>query len=218
MAEQTFSSLELLEKKAGLVKNQNKTRKSALKHYFSRGGIIRVELDSQKGKDWPVLVYPTKIRLRALIREKNSLKANYLKKKKDWEKKLREAEFYDITHSLKKFSSPLYWKHLAKIMSDSDYRNDAEKVKLPLHLVSDSRWKPMIRMFIEDEEYRKQLTETVEHSIVYKKHKKVARYASELRDFRKSESSKKIAELQKKIDEIERDLNSYRELMKWSNE
>lgn len=218
MPEQTVSSLEVLEKKARLSKGQDKERWEALEHYFSRGGIIRADFDPRKAKEWPTLLYPTKLRLRALIREKEKLRANYSKKRKDWEKKLRDAELYGITHQVKKYSSPLYWKHWAKLMRDTDYRADAEKVKLPLHLVADPRWQPMIRMFIEDLEYRKQLTETVQHSIVYKKDKKLARYASELRDFRKGESTKKLKELGKKLSEIDADTNSYRELMKWSNE
>ena len=218
MAEQTISSLAVLEKKAHLSRNPNKARKEALEHYFSKGGIIRVDLASRKPGNWPRLVYPTKLRLRALIREKGALKANYSKKKHDWEKKLKTAEFYGPKNSLKKFSSPLYWKHWAKLLVDEDYRADAEKVKLPLHLVADPRWQPMIRMFIEDLEYRKQLTETVQHSIVYKKNKKLARYATELQDFRKSESTRKLKELDKKLAGIEADINAYRELIKWANE
>ena len=218
MTEQTISSLAVLEKKARLSRDPNKARKRALEHYFSRGGIIRVDLASKKPGAWPRLVYPTKLRLRALIRQKDSLKSNYSKKKKNWEKKLREAELYGVKHALKKFSSPLYWKHWVKVLRDPDYRADAERVKLPMRLVADQRWQPMIRMFIEDLEYRKQLTETVQHSIVYKKDKKLARYATELQDFRKSESTRKLKELDKKLSEIEADINSYRELIKWANE
>jgi len=213
MAEQTFSSFESIEK--GFKPFEfNKVRKTVLAHYFGKGGIIRAHLVNDK----PKLVYPTKLRLRALIKEKEALRKNFIGKKRDWDKKFREAELYNLNHSVKKISSPLYWKHLAKTMSDADYKADAEKVKLPLHLVSDKRWQPMIRMFIENLEYRKQLTETVEHSIVYKKDKKLARYATELQQFRKSESSRKIIELQKKIDEANTDINSYNELIKWSNE
>ena len=218
MTEQTFSSLESLEKKARLAGGPDRGRREAIKHYFLRGGIVRVHLDSESQKQWPPLVYPTKLRIRALIKEKNSLKSNYSGKKRDWEKKLKDAEFYGLKHSVKKYSQPLYWKHKAKFARDSEYREDAEKVNLPLHLVADPRWQPMIRMFIEDLEYRKQLTETVENSIVYRKDKKLAKHATELQNFRKTESSRKIVELNKKIAEIDADINSYQALMDWSNE
>ncbi|MEM0359903.1 MAG: hypothetical protein QXK06_01020 [Candidatus Diapherotrites archaeon] len=218
MSEQTFSSLEFFEKKAGLKKDAKAERKAALKTYFGKGGIIRVDLDKKTAAGWPVLVYPTKLRLRALIREKERVRAVYLKKKKAWEKKLRDAELYNLSTFARQFSSPLYWKHFLQMMRDPDYRADAEKTRLPMHLVSDPRWKPMIRMFIEDLEYRKQLTETVENSIVYKKNKKLARYASQLAEFRKSESNKNIADLDKKIRDIEESLDSYRKLVEWANE
>jgi len=216
MPQQTISSIEVLSKKVNFSKNQHTERQEALKHYFSRGGIIRVNIEKQK--QWPGLVYPTKLRLRALIRQREVLKANYLKKTRDWEKKLKDAEFYGIMHSVKRFSSPLYWKHKTKMISDSDYRKDAEKVDLPLHLVSDPRWQPMIRMFIEDLEYRKQLTETVENSIVYKKDKKLAKYATELQTFRKTESNRKLKDLGKKVADLDKDINTFKELVKWSNE
>ncbi|MFH1234145.1 MAG: hypothetical protein V1493_00860, partial [Candidatus Diapherotrites archaeon] len=127
MPEQTFSSLDLLEKKAGLQKNPNAERKNALKNYFGKGGIIRVQLGAWNSTGWPALVYPTKLRLRALIREKEKLRANYAKKRKSWEKKLREAELYSISTFVKQFSSPLYWKHFLQMARDPDYKADAEK-------------------------------------------------------------------------------------------
>jgi hypothetical protein len=218
MPEQTFSSLDLLEKKAGLQKNPNAERKNALKNYFGKGGIIRVDLGPKNAKGWPALVYPTKLRLRALVRDKEKLRSNYAKKRKSWEKKLREAELYNVSTFVKQFASPLYWKHFLQMARNPDYKADAEKTKLPMHLVSDPRWQPMIRMFIEDLEYRKQLTETVEHSIVYKKNKKLARYASQLSEFRKTESNKNIVDLDKKLKEIDECLDSYKKLVEWANE
>ena len=73
----------------------------------------------------------------------------------------------------------------------------------------------MVRMFVTDDDYRAQLTETVEKSIVYKGDRKVARFADELKNFRMTEAAKKIDELQKKIDEINADLFALHELMKW---
>jgi hypothetical protein len=218
MPEQTFSSLDLLEKKAGLQKNPNAERKNVLKNYFGKGGIIRVQLGPPKSSGWPALVYPTKLRLRALVRDKEKLRSNYAKKRKSWAKKLRDAELYNVSTFVKQFSSPLYWKHFLQMARNPDYKADAEKTKLPMHLVSDPRWQPMIRMFIEDFDYRKQLTETVEHSIVYKKNKKLARYASQLSEFRKTESNKNIVELDKKLKEIDECLDSYKKLVEWANE
>ena len=78
------------------------------------------------------------------------------------------------------------------------------------------RWKPMIEMFVQNYDYRKKLTETVDRSIVYKGDRRVAKFAEVIRSFRIDESSKKVEELQKKIDLIDKDLEAMKELMKWA--
>ena len=87
------------------------------------------------------------------------------------EKTHKSASNYHLTNQVLKLKEPLYWKHIAKMATDSDYRKDAETVKLPAHLVSDKKWQPMVKMFVNDLDYRKQLSETVRTSVVYKKEK-----------------------------------------------
>jgi hypothetical protein len=76
----------------------------------------------------------------------------------------------------------------------------------------------MVKMFVNDLEYRKQLSETVKESIVYKKDKKVARYADELKDFRMKTSNKQIEDLNKKIEKLNTLETSLKELAKWAKE
>jgi hypothetical protein len=84
--------------------------------------------------------------------------------------------------------------------------------------VGDPRWKPMVKMFVNDIEYRKQLTETVTTSIVYKKDKKVARYADELKDFRMGASNRQMDDLQKKLDHISATEKALKEIQRWARE
>ena len=91
-------------------------------------------------------------------------------------------------------------------------------VKLPAHLVGDDKWKPMVKMFVNDIDYRKQLSETVDKSIVYKNNKKVAQYADELKDFRMGVSDKQIKDLDKKIAKINELEVALKELQKWAKE
>jgi len=218
MPQETFSSIEKFKKKAGSCLKGNAARAEALKHYFSSGGIVRVELGKKSEGKCPPLVYPTKLRLRKLSGEKQSALGSLNSKKKQWEKKFQDAKLYTAVHGVKKYSQPLYWKHLAKSAIDKDYKEKAEKVGLPVQLVSDKRWQPMIRMFLEDGDYRRQLTETVENSIVYRGNRKVARYAFQLQNFRKSESSRKIGEVDKKIGALKEDMSALKELMRWAGE
>ena len=195
-----------------LIENSDE-RVLAVKHYFSTGGVLSV---ASTGNGWPNLVFPTKRHVQKRLEVLEALSQRYQQRLGQWESKNLEARLYHATNNIKKLKEPLYWRHLLKYATDSDYRADAEKVKLPVHLVSDPKWKPMVKMFVSDTEYRKQLTETVETSIVYKRDRRVAKYADILHEFRISESQRKISELKKKISVIQGDINALNVLLKWA--
>lgn len=213
MAEVISNYEKFLEKVKGKMPDDSNPRVKALKHYFSKKGVISV--DSKGDESWPSLEYPSKDLLKSKIASLNKTKKAYSEQQAQWKQRHLEARTYHLSNNVKKLSSGLYWKHLAKYVSDKNYREAADKVKLPAHLVTDKRWEPMVRMFVTDDDYRAQLTETVEKSIVYKGDRKVARFADDLKNFRMTEAAKKIGELQKKIGEINADLFALHELMKW---
>ena len=153
-----------------------------------------------------------------MLKELNELRSVYGGKLKDWNKKLRDAQNYHSKNQILKFSEPIYWKHVAKSLSDPDYKADSGNVDLPVHLVADPKWKPMIKMFVNDLEYRKNLVETVQNSIVYKKEKKVAKYADVLQDFRSEMSNSKIDQLTKKIEKLNLEIASLEAVRKWAKE
>ncbi|MFH1225199.1 MAG: hypothetical protein V1676_05345 [Candidatus Diapherotrites archaeon] len=196
------------------VADPNDARAAALKTYFAHGGVVNV-LKEKEGA-WPKLLYPDAARLNRQLKEINTLKDRFQSKRGEWRRQLAKAKTYELRHKITRFSNPLYWKHVAKTMSDADYKADAESVKLPVHLVDDPRWKPMVRMFIDDIEYRKQLVETVENSIVYGNDRKVARYANELQEFRAGVSEGKVLEIEKKIGEIEGQIKTINSMILWA--
>ena len=208
-----ISSFEKFKDAAGKGFEEDEVRVSALQHYFSKGGVIKI---SSAGSPWPSLAYPSVFSLKNKMDFISKNRTLLLRKQSSWKQKLREASIYHFTNNVKKFKEKAYWQHLAKYASDAEYRADADSIKLPVHLLADKRWKPMIEMFVQDYDYRKKLAETVARSIVYKNDKRVARFADVIQSFRVSESSKKIEELQKKIDAMDRDLEAMKELMKWA--
>ncbi|MFH1256727.1 MAG: hypothetical protein V1494_05560 [Candidatus Diapherotrites archaeon] len=210
----SFDRFEAALKDTSILKTDS-ARTEALKNYFAKGGVISI---AKPDSGWPKLVYPSPLRVKSQIDELNALRQQFSGKKSKWSMKNLDAKAYHIKHNVLKLSDPLYWKHMAKIVSDRDYRSDSASVKLPAHLVSDKRWKPMIRMFVNDIEYRKQLTETVQHSIVYKKDKRVGAYADELKEFRVDVSQKEIGGLDKKIKGLDEQLKSFDEILKWAKE
>ena len=190
-------------------------RIEALKKYFSNGGVVSVET---KGKSWPKLVYPPPSRIKSQVQQIAKLKAEFERKHRDWNRELNEAKVYGVKHNILKLSSPLYWKHLAKLASNSDYKKDAETVQLPAHLVADKRWKPMIQMFVENIEYRKNLVETVENSIVYRDDKRVGKYANEIVQFKTEITSKKLGSIKKKISALKENIDTFELMLKWAQE
>jgi hypothetical protein len=208
-----FSNIKTFEKKFSKLKNDD--RINALEVYFNANGVIRAYPSE---KDWPKLTYPSCFVLEKKLSELKNKKSLFEKNLRSWEKKYSDAENYHKNNQIKKLKEPLFWKHQMKMLVDADYRNDVAQVKLPVHLVSDNKWKPMVKMFVTDLEYRKQLTETVRESIIYKKDKKVAKYADELKDFRMKTSDKQVKDLEKKIEKIDLLEKALKELLKWSKE
>jgi len=216
MARDIISSFELFSKKLpkGIERDNYAERLDALKHYFSKGGIVSL---SKKENGFPMLLYPGKARIKTQVDGLQGLRQQYSQRLASWRKKKQQAKSYFTVQGIKKLKEPLYWKHLAKCAVDRDYKRDADKVKLPVNLVADSRWKPMVKMFVSNFDYRKQLTQTVDESIVYAKDKKVAKYAETLQDFRSKESGRKIGELEKKLSEIDADIAALQEIAKWAS-
>lgn len=194
---------------------KNGNRRDALIHYFKIGGVVKVY---ESEKEWPKLTYPNYFVLNKKLSELKQKKDLFEKNINSWKNKYSAASKYHTTNQIKKLKEPIYWKHLAKMAIDKEYRKDANQVQLPVHLVGDDKWKPMVKMFVNDLDYRKQLSETVKHSIVYKKDKKVAKYADELKDFRMGISKKQIDELEKKIEQMKQTEKSLKEIQKWSRE
>ena len=69
---------------------------------------------------------------------------------------------------------------------------------------------------MNDEEYRRQLIEAFENSVVYKKDKELAKYATYLQEFRKEISQTKIGELTKRLEVINKNISCLQEMAKWA--
>jgi hypothetical protein len=190
-------------------------RREALVLYLSINGVVKA-IDVEK--EWPKLLYPDAHVLDSKIREVREKIKIFEGKMGEWKGKHFSASMYHQVNQVKKFAEPLYWKHFTKSLVDSDYRKDADSVKLPAHLVADKKWKPMVKMFVNDIEYRKQLAETVSTSMVYKKNRKVAQFADNLQSFRMDASQKQMDEITKKIDLLNSTEKALKEMQLWAKE
>jgi hypothetical protein len=209
-----ISSFPVFEKECPALP-ENNARTEALKKYFKNGGVISI---NEKKGTWPKLTYPSLARIRTQKKELEELKNIFEKKKKNWDQKKKEAQNYHQTQHMKKLTEPLYWKHFAKYITDKNYKKNTDTVKLPAHLAADPKWKPLIRTFLENEEYRNKLIETVENSIVYKGDQKLAKYADTLMTFRQEVTEKESKTLQKKIQKLKETINALNLMETWAKE
>lgn len=187
-------------------------RHAALKRYFDKGGVVKL---SPNGSNWPKVLYPALDRLKMQLDEANRVKNDLEKKRSSWDKTRLSAKHHDFSLHMKKMVDPLFWQHQVKQLTDKDYRNDAQRVALPTRLVSDKRYRPMMEMFVNNIDYRKQLAETVETSIVYK-NSKIAKYAQERMGLRQEVSENQIEDLGSKIKEVEEDIMMLKEMVNWA--
>ncbi len=193
----------------------NTKRVEILKRYFAQNMVISLGSIPGDG-NWPDIVYPTPMKLKKDLDRLQKLQRDLSARKSQWQLTLTKAKLFNLTSEVKKFSQPVYWKHLGKYFSDADYRKDADSVQLPVQLASEKRYKPMIEMFVNNLDYRKQLTDTVENSIVYKHNKKLARYATDLRELRMQQSQRTLDQTQKLLTEITTDIEMFQELLNWA--
>jgi hypothetical protein len=184
----------------------------ALAHYFKKGGVVSAV---ETGKELPKLTYPSQQKLDLQIKELETTIKGFASKKKDWQNPHFQADISHLKNNVMKFTDVLYWQHLGKSLFDQDYKKDAAAVKLPVEMVAEPKYRPMINMFVNNLDYRKNLTETVTTSIVYKKDRRVARYAKEIRSFRMETAEKNLNVLEEKITGLKKEIDTLKILFSW---
>ncbi|MFH0970654.1 MAG: hypothetical protein V1776_04320 [Candidatus Diapherotrites archaeon] len=194
----------------------NPRRKKAIEYYFQKRGVLQLETTSPT--NWPRLVYPTPEKLEKQIQEFTLRHQEQTSKKWQWQMAhLRELSYDTFAHA-KKVTDPLFWKHVSKKVMDREYRDDSKTIDLKSSLISDEKYRPMIAAFVDNPEYRKQLTETVKHSPVYQNHKGLAQHAKERRKLKKEVSASQIKRSHHIVSEHREQLFALKELLNWSKE
>jgi hypothetical protein len=218
MSVEVFNSMEKLRKrfeKASFFELES-NRLEALRYHFQKGGVIQI--DSNVGKEWPKLIYPSQKKLLEQIERFSKQHRTFSSQRRSWELNLFKAKSQNTLAHVRKIVDPLFWQHIAKKAVDEQYRKDAEAIDLHSRLISHQKYRPMINAFVNNEEYRKQLTQTVKESIVYKDHKGLARHAEETRKLQMTVSGEQKEKASKKLDINQRQLFVLKELLKWSRE
>lgn len=200
--------------------DSNVRRAQALEHYFSRRGIIQVDVspDEKERKKWPKLLYPYPEKLEGQILELNEKLKGHSSKRWKWQLAHLHASSKDTLAHAQKLADPLFWTHLAKRATDSQYRADARTIDLQSNLVSDPKYRPMIEAFVHNPEYRQRLTETVKTSIVYQDHKGLAQNAGARKKMQMDVSQSLMDKTDDQVREAREQMDALKELLNWSKE
>jgi hypothetical protein len=216
---EVFDSLEKIQTRFGGAPflEGNPRRKKALAAYFSKRGVVQLEVDEKK-KGWPSLVYPTPDKLKAQVGEWEGKHKDHAAKKWQWQVTHLQASSNETVAHAKKVVDPLYWKHIFHSVTDSEYRADAQQMNFHPSILTDEKYRPMMQAFVDNPDYRKQLSETVKTSPVYQNHKGLANQAREKRKLKMEVSKSLIDKTNIHVKESQDQLFMFKELLRWSEE
>ena len=217
-----IDSMATLEKKCNgaLFLQSSSHRKKALEHYFARKGIVQLDLDSVEKNPhaWPPLIYPPQEKLVAQIEELEKKQKVSFSNKWNWQLTHMKARTRDVVAHTKKLVDPLFWQHITKNATDKEYHDASKSIGIKSKLIANEKYRPMIQNFVHNPEYRAQLVETVKHSPAYRDHQGLARNAEQQKELQLHISQSQLDKTETRLQEVEAQLQSLRELLKWSAE
>ena len=102
-----------------------------------------------------------------------------------------------------------------KYITDKNYKDVFNNVKIPLHLVRDKRYSKVLETFLRDEDYRKRLSITIQHSFVYKNKRRVGGHFDTLTKHRVETAEKNIINLSDKLSSLDEELKTLSVVLKY---
>ena len=127
------------------------TREEASTIYLRHGGVLKIEEDR--------LLYPDKKRVdqQLLLAEK---KLSYLEPLiSELEKRKSNLSTYNILNAVKRGSDSLCWKHYYRKIIKEEYRKSSGIVVPPIHRINEEKYRKIMKQFLENENYRKNMYE-----------------------------------------------------------
>lgn len=134
-----------------ITQENNFSREKAVEKYLADGGVLKFEGHK--------LIYPDRARIQRQL-DSVSKKRDYLNGLIKELEKRQSAHEYDSTFKVfGRVFDPLYWEHMYKMHSNDEYKNSFEKVQPPIERMKDVRWRGVVKMFVQSEDYRERLVE-----------------------------------------------------------
>ncbi len=207
--EQIISNINNLNLQYDLKKTLNKDEFEALALYFERGGLVKVS-NNQSLR----ILYPNKEKVKKEVSDLKKELSQINGKCKFWENTKRDAERYLNKLRIKKFYDKTYWKHIYKFITDKKYKDEFEKAKIPVDLVSDPKFKKIFEEFIKNQNYRDNLIQTMDNSIIYQ-NKGLGEQIIESIKIKNSIADKKLELFYKRKEFLETQIKAYKTILRW---
>ncbi len=187
----------------------SKKIEDAIETYLDHGGVLKLE---RNGEGTPDLIYPGKKRIKKQLKEVKR-KEKYLKEELLKLRRKKREKDRDNLDPLKKSLSPIYWKHLYKKRTDDDYKEAYEEIDPPMSKVNDSEWKSMLKMFVNESEYRERLLEAARSEIAEGRGT-IEEQLKEREQFSKDLVDKRMKKLQNKLNKYKEKKKALKSLLK----
>jgi len=186
-----------------LAKNADRPEVDAIRQYLKTGGIIKTASDDRFR-----IVYPTKKMIDDRIATLRRQRTYYLKEIN----KLKSLE-RDFTPIRLAFD-PLYMKHQMKMLADRKYKEAFRRLGFSWEHFLDPKTRKIIKQFMDDPDYRSRVLQALDESPVYRS-RKFGSISEAARNTRHELINRKIQALQKKVDQLDRQITTLTLLKRW---
>jgi len=186
-----------------LAKDADRPEVDAIRQYLKTGGIIKTD-DGEKFR----IIYPTKKMIDDRITSLRRQRTYYVKEIN----KLKSLE-RDFTPIRLAFD-PLYIKHQMKMLSNQKYREAFKRLGFSWEHFLDPKTRKIIEQFMDNPDYRARVLQALDESPIYKS-RRFGAISEAARNTRREIINKKIQILQRKVDELERQITVLTLLKRW---
>ncbi len=192
-----------MKKYPDLAKDADRPEVDAIRQYLKTGGIIKTD-DGEKFR----IIYPTKKMIDDRITSLRRQRTYYVKEIN----KLKSLE-RDFTPIRLAFD-PLYIKHQMKMLSNQKYREAFKRLGFSWEHFLDPKTRKIIEQFMDNPDYRARVLQALDESPIYKS-RRFGAISEAARNTRREIINKKIQILQRKVDELERQITVLTLLKRW---
>ncbi|RLG21976.1 hypothetical protein DRN74_01020 [Candidatus Micrarchaeota archaeon] len=191
-------------------RKRNQDLDKAITTYLEMGGVLKLN-----GQDNTELIYPNKRRILYQIEEIKKKRTYIDKQLRFFERKRRSFITNNFFTNASRFIDPLYWQHILKINLDKEYRKSVDIVDPPITLMRDKKWRKMIKMFVNNAEYRERLKEA-RTSIIGKRRSSVRENAEKSIRNNIEAIDARIKQLREERRKFSRRLRALNTLLSWA--